>query len=216
MRAPVALLVLAAFVAAPLHAARADDEPATSATAPVVTAPPPAPAPEKKDDDDKVRLTVTADDDHVILERRANTVEGWQTTLGIPVFTATEQWEPVCAVPCTVQLSPHAAFRVNGRGIASSHEFLLPKGPDVKLEVSGRSSFWYGAGTGLTIVGGLLLAVGATSTLVAGNITSTDAETTLRGFGVTFLIAGAAMLVAGIPLILTGKSTVRSADGRVL
>jgi hypothetical protein len=211
-RAPVALVVLASLVAVP-SSARADDEPPIAAGA---DARPAVAAPEKKDDDDKIRLTVTADDDHVLLERRANTVEGWQTTLGIPVFTSTEQWEPACAVPCTIQVYPHAAFRVNGRGIASSHEFLLPKGPDVKLDVTARSSFWYGAGTALTVVGALLVAVGGTSALVAGNITSTDAETTVRGFGVTFLVAGAVMLITGVPLVLTGKSTVRSADGRSL
>jgi hypothetical protein len=211
-RAPVALVVLASLVAVP-SSARADDEPPIAAGA---DARPAVAALEKKDDDDKIRLTVTADDDHVLLERRANTVEGWQTTLGIPVFTSTEQWEPACAVPCTMQVSPHAAFRVNGRGIASSHEFLLPKGPDVKLDVTARSSFWYGAGTALTVVGALLVAVGGTSALVAGNITSTDAETTVRGFGVTFLVAGAVMLITGVPLVLTGKSTVRSADGRSL
>jgi hypothetical protein len=211
-RAPVALVVLASLVAVP-SSARADDEPPIAAGA---DARPAVAALEKKDDDDKIRLTVTADDDHVLLERRANTVEGWQTTLGIPVFTSTEQWEPACAVPCTIQISPHAAFRVNGRGIASSHEFLLPKGPDVKLDVTARSSFWYGAGTALTVVGALLVAVGGTSALVAGNITSTDAETTVRGFGVTFLVAGAVMLITGVPLVLTGKSTVRSADGRSL
>jgi hypothetical protein len=168
------------------------------------------------DDEPKVQLTVTADDDRVLLERRANTVEGWQTTLGIPVFTATDQWEPACAVPCTVHLSPHAAYRVNGRGIAASHEFLLPKGDDVTLQVTARPAFWYGAGVALTVVGGILAVVGGTSTLVAGNITSTDAETTVRSFGAAFLISGGLMLAAGIPLWLTGKSTVRAADGTTL
>jgi hypothetical protein len=171
------------------------------------------------DDDaaeEKVILSVTADDDRVLIERRTNIVEGWQTTLGIPVFTTTEQWEPACAVPCTLHVSPHVGYRASGRGIATSHEFLLPKGPEVKLEVKARSSLWYGSGIGLTIVGGVLAVVGGTSTLVSSNITSTEAETTVRGFGLGLLVAGGVMLAVGIPLWLTGRSAVKTPDGRTL
>jgi hypothetical protein len=181
-----------------------------------IVAPGSARADEDATPQEMVKLTVTANDDRVLIERRANVVEGWQTTLGIPVFTSTEQWEPVCAVPCTLQVSPHAGYRVSGRGIATSHEFLLPKGPDVKLDVKASSSFWYGAGTALTIVGGLLVVVGGTSALVSTNITSTEAEGTLRGLGLGFLVVGGVMLAAGIPLWLTGRSVVRTPEGRSL
>ena len=171
---------------------------------------------DKDKDDEKVTLAVDSDDARVLIERRANVVEGWQTTFGIPVFTSTEQWEPVCAVPCKLHLSPHAAFRVSGRGIAPSHEFLLPKGNEVHVDAHARSSFWYSAGIASTIFGALFIAAGAVSTGLSGNITSTEAETQVRSFGVVFLVTGAVLLGVGVPLWLTGRSTVTSADGRSL
>ena len=170
----------------------------------------------RADDEEKVTMIVDSDSDQAQIERRANVVEGWQTTLGIPIYTSTQQWEPVCVVPCKVQVSPHAAYRVSGRGVADSHEFVLPKGDEVHLEIRARSAFWHGTGVALTVLGGVLGAVGGISTGVAGNITNTDAEATLRGFGVTFLVAGAVMLAAGIPLWITQQSSVRTADGRSL
>ncbi len=175
-----------------------------------------APAIARADDDEKVTVIVDADDDQAQIQRRANTVEGWQTTLGIPIFTSTEQWEPVCVAPCKVQLSPHATYRVSGRGVADSHDFVLPKGDELRLEVRARSAFWHGAGVGLTVLGGMLTAVGGISTSVAGNITSTDAEATVRSFGVTFLVAGVVMLATGVPLWITQRSAVRTADGHWL
>lgn len=167
-------------------------------------------------DEEKVTLTVESDDPHVLIERRANTVEGWQTTFGIPVFTATEQWEPACAVPCKLHISPHAAYRATGRGVASSHEFVLPKGNDLHLDVHARSAFWYSAGIAGTIFGTLLVAGGAISTSLSGNITSTEAEQNVRSFGVVFLVTGAVLLGVGVPLWLTGRSTVSTTDGRSL
>ena len=164
----------------------------------------------------KVTLAVEADDAAVLVERRANVVEGWQTTFGIPVFTATEQWEPICAVPCTLRVSPHAAYRINGRGIATSHEFLLPKGSELHLDVSTRPAFFYSAGIASTVIGSLLVLGGVVSTYFAGNITNTEAESSVRSFGVAFLVTGGLMLAAGVPLWVTGRSTVRTKDGQRL
>jgi hypothetical protein len=168
------------------------------------------------DDEQKVTLAVEADDSAVLVERRGNVVEGWQTTFGIPVFTSTEQWEPVCAVPCRLKVSPHAAYRISGRGIASSHEFLLPKGSEVNLAVNTRPALLYSAGVAATVVGGLLVLGGVVSTYFAGNITNTDAESSLRSFGVAFLVSGGLLLAAGVPLIVTGKTSVKTTDGQSL
>ena len=105
---------------------------------------------------------------------------------------------------------------MSGRGVASSHEFLLPKGDDVRVDVHARAAFLYSAGIAGTIVGALLLAGGAVSTGLSGNITSTDAEASVRSFGVVFLVTGAVLAGIGVPLWLTGRSSVTTPDGRSL
>ena len=133
-----------------------------------------------EEEDDKVNVTVSSDDPSALVERRANVVEGWQTTFGIPVFTVTEQWEAVCATPSTMHAFRNAAYRVNGRGVATSHEFVLPKGNDVQLEVHSRAAFWYSTGVASAVIGGLFVLGGVISTYFAGNVTNTEAESTIR------------------------------------
>jgi len=170
------------------------------------------------DDAPQVMLVVEADDRGAIVERRANSVEGWQTTLGIPVYSATEQWEPVCVAPCRVWTSPTTAFRVTGRGIATSHDFVVPDtaSDEVRLDIRTRSAFWHGVGQFMTIVGSVLVVAGGISTLYAPSITSTDAEQSLRSFGVSFLAGGVLMMGIGIPLWITQRSQVRGPDGSTL
>jgi hypothetical protein len=164
-------------------------------------------------------MVVESDSPGTLIERRANMVEGWQTTLGIPVYTSTEQWEPACVAPCRVMVNPNAAFRVNGRGIATSRDFVLPgedgKG-EVRLDVRTRSAFWHDVGQAMTIVGTLLVAVGGVSTLYANSITDTEEEKTLRRFGVSFLVGGGVLMGVGIPLWITQRSWVRGPDGSAL
>jgi hypothetical protein len=171
------------------------------------------------DDAPQVTMVVESDSPGTLIERRANAVEGWQTTLGIPVYTSTEQWEPACAAPCRVMVNPNAAFRVNGRGIATSRDFVLPpddgKG-EVRLDVRTRSAFWHGVGQTMTVVGAVLVVIGGISTLYAPSITSTEEEKTLRSFGVSFLAGGGLMLGIGIPLWITQRSWVRGPDGSAL
>lgn len=164
-------------------------------------------------------LVAESDSGGALIERRANAVEGWQTTLGIPVYTSTEQWEPACAAPCRVMVNPNSAFRVNGRGIATSREFVLPgedgKG-EVRLDIRTRSAFWHDVGQAMTVVGTVLVVVGGISTLYAPSITSTDEEKELRRFGLSFLAGGGLMMAIGIPLWVTQRSWVRGPDGSAL
>lgn len=125
------------------------------------------------DDAPQVMMVVEADSPGALIERRANSVEGWQTTLGIPVYTSTEQWEPACATPCRVMVNPNTAFRVNGRGIATSREFVLPSegaSGEVRLDIRTRSAFWHDVGQAMTLVGTVLVVVGGISTLYAPSI----------------------------------------------
>lgn len=163
-------------------------------------------------------MVVESDSPGTLIERRANTVEGWQTTLGIPVYTSTEQWEPACAAPCRVLVNPSSAFRVTGRGIATSRDFVLPADAkeEVRLDVRTRSAFWHGVGQAMTLVGSVLVVVGGISTLYANSITDTDEEKTLRRFGVSFLAGGGLMMGIGIPLWITQRSWVRGPDGSAL
>ncbi len=174
--------------------ARADDAPPAN----------PPDAAEKRID-----VSVDADGPGATIERRANTVEGWQTTLGIPVYSATQQWEPSCVAPCRVKLDPNSTYRATGDGVAASSTFTLPSGKGaVSLHVHTRSAFLHDAGIGLTTFGAIFTVVGGVSSLYAKNITSTDAEATVRGFGLTILITGAVFLAVGLPLWLGGKSVV--------
>jgi hypothetical protein len=170
------------------------------------------------DDAPQVMMVVEADAPDALIERRANVVEGWQTTLGIPVYTSTEQWEPVCAAPCRVMINPNSAFRVNGPGISTSRAFVLPheSKDEIRLDIRTRSALWHGLGQAMTVVGTILVIVGGISTLYAPSITSTDEEKALRRFGVGFLAGGGLMLGIGIPLWVTQRSWVRGPDGSAL
>lgn len=163
------------------------------------------------DDDDKpkVNMAVTADRVGVVIEHRVNAVEGWQTTLGVPVYTSTQQWEPVCVAPCNVKVDPNAIFRVGGVGVAPSREFVLPaQRKDLRLQVSAGSGPAYNIGLGLTTTGALFAAIGVVPLVYAGSITNTSAEDTVRGLGAGILGAGVLMLAVGVPMWLLGKSTV--------
>jgi hypothetical protein len=175
----------------------------------------PAPATIPASGERKIEIIVDADEDGALLERRVNTVEGWQATLGIPVYSSTQQWEPACVAPCKLKVDADSAYRVSGEGIATSRTFTLPALNDpLKLHVHGRSAFLYGAGQGLTTVGTVFVLFGGISTLYSKSITSTDAEESLRSVGVAVLITGAVFVAVGLPLWLSGKSTVRTDGGQ--
>ena len=149
------------------------------------------------------------------IERRAHTVEGWETTYFVPFFHSTEQWETACAAPCVVHLDANATYRVGGSGVATSRSFTLPKVPasaPLTLHVQARSAILSSAGTVLTTAGAVVTLVGLVSTLYSPSITSTQAETDVRKASVVILISGGVLLAVGIPLLLTGKSKVTT-DG---
>lgn len=166
-------------------------------------------------EDRKVEVAVSADSPEVTIERRAHTVEGWETTYLVPFFHSTEQWETACAAPCVVHLDSNATYRVGGSGVATSRSFTLPKvgasGP-LTLHVQARSALLATAGTVLTTAGAVVTMVGLVSTLYSPSITSTQAEAEVRKASVVILISGGVLLAVGIPLLLTGKSKVTT-DG---
>lgn len=164
-------------------------------------------------DDRKVEFTVDADDADATLERRMNTVEGWETTYGVPFFHSTEQWDTACAAPCIVRLDPNATYRVGGTGVATSRSFTLPKeGPHV-LHIGERSAFFHSVGAGFTTAGVVVTLVGVVSTVYSPSITSTQAEADVRKAGLVILMSGVALLAIGIPLLLTGNSRVTTDRG---
>ena len=166
-------------------------------------------ADDKDDEKPKVNLAVTADKVGVVIEHRVNGVEGWQTTLGVPIYTSTQQWEPVCVAPCNVKVDPNAIFRVGGVGVAPSRDFVLPaQRKELRLQVSAGSGPAYDLGLGLTTTGALFAGIGVIPLVYAGSLTNTSAEETVRGLGVGILGAGVLMLAIGVPLWLLGKSTV--------
>ena len=79
-----------------------------------------------------------------VVERRVNQVKGWSITLPFPAFTLTEQWEPVCVVPCAMRLERNAVYKVDGVGVAPSAAFVLPRGPEaLGLRVDAASKLGY-------------------------------------------------------------------------
>jgi Uma2 family endonuclease len=142
----------------------------------------------------QVRLTVYSDAPGLLLERRANAIEGWSLTVPAPVYVYTEQWEPACVAPCTIMADAASTYRVNGDGFSASHNFTLPPGREsMRLELRGRSQFVHASGIALTVLGTVIGVLGGLSLGAAPGITDTTTEKNLRGLGYLSIGTGALM-----------------------
>jgi hypothetical protein len=143
-----------------------------------------------------------------VVERRANHIKGWSLTLPFPAYTTSEQWEPVCVVPCALHLDRNAIYRIDGVDVAPSSAFVLPRGPDpLKLRVKAASKLAHDAGVGTTLVG--VISVIVAGTIAASASTARQAENTLLFVGAP----GLAVTAVGAILWGVNRSSVRTSDG---
>jgi hypothetical protein len=146
-----------------------------------------------------------------VVERRANHIRGWSLTVPFPAYATSEQWEPVCVVPCAMPLDRNAIYKIDGVGVAPSASFVLPRGPDpLKLRVNAASRLWHDVGVGATVIG--VITVIVAGTIAASASTTKQAENTL-------LFGGApGVAVTGIGAVIWGvnDSRVLRGDGRPL
>jgi hypothetical protein len=147
-----------------------------------------------------------------VIERRANQVRGWNVTFP-PVYVHTEQWEPVCAAPCSVPLDPNGVYRVGGGGVAPSGPFVLPHAPSLRLHVHAGSGFWHDAGVSTAVAG---LATAITGGIIWGSSPSQPNERATAIAGAATTGAGIVLLAVGAVMWLTTGSTVTTDDGRSL
>jgi hypothetical protein len=147
-----------------------------------------------------------------VIERRANQVRGWNVTFP-PVYVHTEQWEPVCAAPCTVPLDPNGVYRVGGGGVAPSAPFVLPHAAPLRLHVRAGSGFWHDAGVTTLLTG---LATAITGGIVWGDAPSQTNQRATAIAGATMTGAGLVVLALGWVVWLTSGSVVTTDDGRSL
>jgi hypothetical protein len=146
-----------------------------------------------------------------VVERRANHIKGWSLTLPFPAYTTSEQWEPVCVVPCAQHLDRNAVYKIDGIGVAPSSSFVLPRGPDpLKLRVKAASKIAHDTGVGATVIG--VISIIIAGTVAAGASSTKQAESTLLFVGAP----GLAVTTIGAVLWGVNGSSVRTSDGRSL
>jgi hypothetical protein len=164
-------------------------------------APAPAPGASTKEETDKppqVHIVVDGEPG-VLLERRQNASEGWSATIW-PGYSYVETWEVACVAPCKTVVDAASTYRVNGTGVATSRNFVLPPGRDpLRLHLVPRSAVLHATGIVLSFVGGLLALAGGASLASSPAISDAAAAANVRGLGWVGLGAGALMMVIGIP-----------------
>jgi hypothetical protein len=194
MALPLVSLAVAAWLALAPRIARAEENAAASG---------PAPAPGL--------VMIESTREGAMIERRANHIKGWSLTLPFPAYTKSEQWEPVCLVPCAMHLDRNAIYKIDGVGVAPSSPFVLPRGPDpLQLRVNAASRVWHDIGVGTTVIG--VISVIVAGTIAASSSTAKQAESTLLYIGAP----GLAVTAIGAIVWGVNGSSVRTSDGRAL
>jgi len=122
---------------------------------------------------------------------------------------------PVCVAPCSRLVPRNNLYVIDGEGIRSTSQFLLPDDRNqVTLDVKAGSSARHGGGAALLVAGlvvGYVGLVGLAASAGTGNSGSQSDRAATIGGGL--LIGGVAAAIGGLYLVMTSSTTVVSSTG---
>lgn len=121
---------------------------------------------------------------------------------------------PVCVAPCSRLVPRNNLYVINGDGIRTTSQFLLPDDRNqVTLDVKVGSSARHGGGAALLVVGGVVAYVGLISLGGAAGSTGSQADNKAATIGGGLLVGGLAAAIAGVYLVMTSSTKVISSTG---
>ncbi|MHB8417162.1 MAG: hypothetical protein ACYDCL_03740 [Myxococcales bacterium] len=175
---------------------------APEAPAPAFGTPPPSPLGLQK-----LHLTVVSQNPHVVLEKILwrNSFSGiaFSSDYGYPTAVSNTARQPLCQVPCNLEVDVNAQYRIDGDGVNPSGAFWLPKEPSVALNVKAGSKGMRIAGKILTWVGAGFTTAGLVSFGLSALASAPTAKTTGDPVDV-FLDGGLLLTGVGVPMLVAG------------
>jgi hypothetical protein len=131
------------------------------------------------------------------------------------------QTVPVCRAPCRQVLSRNNVYVIQGDGVRSTAQFMLPDDrQQLLLDVEPGSSTRMGGGVVLLALGGLGAYIGYAALIVgtepqnnSNNNLTEDDRRTARTAGTIFLLSGLAVLGIGAYFVATAHTTVTTSSG---
>lgn len=129
------------------------------------------------------------------------------------VYPSTLETEtPVCYAPCSSDVDANARYYVRGAYITRSRSFSIPEGTSALTARTGSSAAGALGATSLTM-GILSTLVGAIVTPVAfATSGATNGWDAFEDWGVASLVAGGALILIGIPLLVASATHVGIGD----
>jgi hypothetical protein len=124
---------------------------------------------------------------------------------------------PICFAPCSRVLSRNNLYVIQGDGVRTTSQFLLPDDrPEVELKVHAGSAARQMGGTALIVVGIVAAYVGLLATAATAATADDGTETRRSGpttASVGLLGGGVAVALGGLFLVLGSNTTVNSSTG---
>jgi hypothetical protein len=128
-----------------------------------------------------------------------------------PRHDGSAAWQPVCQAPCDRRVEVEdRSLRIAGQGLRPSNPFHVKGDGDIlKLSVrpgSERTHLW---GRGL-FVSGITLGIASGAVYGLGRVQDSDAAVV---GGIIGMAVGGVALLGSLPLLFSGRTTVRNRDG---